>query len=60
VVSDVCCRPSTSGRVPFVPQAVLTTQQARLPSTHLESSARALEQLKASTVNRKWLQCAKS
>lgn len=48
------CRPSTSGRVPFVPQAVLTTSTARLPATHLEASVKALEQLKTSAVNREW------
>jgi hypothetical protein len=43
--------PSTS-RPAFAPQAVLTTSTAKLPASHLESSKRALEQLKASTVNR--------
>lgn len=49
-------RPSTSGRAPFVPQAVLTTSTARLPATHLESSVKALEQLKTSTINREWIE----
>lgn len=54
VGSGACSRPSTSGRVSFVPQAVLTTTTARLPATHLEASVKALEQLKASTVNREY------
>jgi hypothetical protein len=34
-----------------------TSVSARLPSSHLESSVKALEQLKASAVNREWLGC---
>jgi hypothetical protein len=37
-----------------VPAAVSMTAVSRLPSTHLESSKKALELLKAQSVNREW------
>lgn len=47
------CRTVASTRGSVAAQAVLTTTVARLPASHLESSKKALEQLKESTVNRK-------
>eukprot|EP00879_Flechtneria_rotunda_P008477 GHRR01008882.1.p1 GENE.GHRR01008882.1~~GHRR01008882.1.p1 ORF type:complete len:452 (+),score=130.69 GHRR01008882.1:99-1358(+) len=44
-------RQSCSLRAPIVAQAIVTST-ARLPASHLESSVKALEQLKESTVNR--------
>jgi hypothetical protein len=36
------------------PTTAVSSSGVKLPSTHLESSKRALEQLKASAVNREW------
>lgn len=47
------CRHAVTSKLAPPPQSVVTTSTARMPATHLESSKRALEQLKESTVNRK-------
>jgi hypothetical protein len=58
------CRPSTSGRAPVsvqvaAPEVRVPVPEAttgyKLPSTHLESSKKALEQLRESAVNRELL-----
>lgn len=53
-------RPSCPSRSHVAPQTVLTTSKAKLPATHLESSVKALEQLKASTINSEHLELRSS
>lgn len=48
----VLCKAAAPCRLSPTTQAVLTTTVARLPASHLESSKKALEVLKESTVNR--------